>query len=156
MNPLNILIVLAAAPLLAQNKPARTQPEIGFHHTILGARAPERPVPIPIRYVYDEKRDWVKQPLRLAVVLIECSDKKHEAIHSASFYDELLFPRDKYHKQPDGKESFGSVADWSRVQSRGRVEMMGKVFDWVSNDQTFEAVHTMSSASSKHPQGIPC
>ena len=66
------------------------------------------------------------------------------AIHSPAFYDELLFSRDKYHKQPDGKESFGSVADWYRVQSQGRVVMTGKVFDWVSNDQTFEAVHGMS------------
>ena len=138
-----LLFIAATATLLAQ-EPAGPLHEIVGHRTIHGAHASARPVPIPTRYVFDEKRDWVKQPLRLAVVLIEFSDKKHEAIHSPAFYDGLLFSRDQYHQQPDGKESFGSVADWYRVQSQGRVEMTGKVFDWVCNDLTFEAVHGMS------------
>ena len=101
-------------------------------------------MPIPPRYVFDPKRDWVKKPFRLATILIEFSDRKHAEIHSPDFYDTLLFSRDKYHKQPDGKESFGSLADWYRVVSQGRFELTGKVFDWVAVDETFEDVHNMS------------
>ena len=138
-----LALVLTSAPLLAQN-PADTPREIAGHRTIHGAQVSARPMPIPTRYVFDEKRDWVKQPFRLAVVLIEFSDKKHTDIHSAAFYDGVLFSRDQYHRQPDGKVSFGSLADWYRTVSQGRFVLMGKVFDWVSNDETFEAVHTMT------------
>ena len=143
-HALLLTLALTATPLLAQNKPADTQREIGGYHTVIGARVSPRPVPIPPRFAFDAKRDWVKQPFRLAVVLVEFSDTKHTAIHSAAFYDGLLFSRDKYHLQPDGKESFGSVADWYRVQSQGRFVLTGKVFDWVSNDEAVEAVHTMT------------
>ena len=136
-------IVLTASQLLATTSDDAPRVVAGYR-TILGARVSDRPLPIPIRHVYAEGRDWVKQPLRLATVLIEFSDKKHDDIHSSAFYEELLFSRDKYHMQPDGKESFGSVADWYRVQSQGRVVLTGKVFDWVSNDQTFEAIHNMT------------
>ena len=103
-----LALVLTSAPLLAQN-PADTPRKIAGHRTIHGAQVSVRPVPIPPRYVFDEKRDWVKQPFRLAVVLIEFSDKKHTDIHSAAFYDGVLFSREKYHLQPDGKVSFGSL-----------------------------------------------
>ena len=86
-----LALVLTSAPLLAQN-PADTPREIAGHRTIHGAQVSARPMPIPTRYVFDEKRDWVKQPFRLAVVLIEFSDKKHTDIHSAAFYDGVLFP----------------------------------------------------------------
>ena len=146
MNSLNTLLVfvLTTVPLLAEEKPADTQREINGYRTVIGASESTRPMPIPPRIVFEPNRDWVKQPFRLATVLIEFSDKKHTDIHSPAFYDELLFSRDKYHRQPDGKESFGSLADWYRVQSQGRFVLTGKVFDWVEIDQTFEAVQAMS------------
>ena len=62
------------------------------HRAIHGAQVSVRPMPISPCYVFAEKRDWVKQPFRLAVVLIEFSDRKHAGIHSAAFCDRLLWP----------------------------------------------------------------
>ena len=82
-----------------------------------------------MRYVFGADRDWTQKPFRVATVLIEFADKKHEALHSAAMYEKMLFSRDEYHRQPDGKPSFGSLADWYRVQSQGRFVLTGKVFD---------------------------
>ena len=83
MTPLNFILALAliAAPLLAQNKSADTQREIAGYRTIHSAQASQRPSSVPVRYVFDEKRDWVKPPLRLALVPIEFSDKKRRQTH---------------------------------------------------------------------------
>src|SRR5438874_1952687 len=95
-----VLFLLAASTLLAQEPaaptPATPPREIAGHRTVLGAQASARPNPIPVRSVYGAGRDWVRQPYRLAVLLVEFTDQKHEPAHSSALYDELLFSRDKY------------------------------------------------------------
>jgi len=135
-----LLFVSTAATLLAQEPPAR---EIAGFRTIDGAQVSTRPDPIPVREVYEAGRDWRKQPFRLAVMLVEFSDRKHAEAHTASFYDGMLFSKGTYLKTPAGKVSFGSVADWYRTQSQDRFSLTGKAFDWVTVDQTFEAIHQL-------------
>jgi M6 family metalloprotease-like protein len=137
------LFLLAAAATLFAQEPAGAPGEISGYRTVLGAQASARPNPISPRYVYGADRDWMRQPYRLAVLLIEFSDKKHEAAHSPSLYEELLFSRGKYLKTPGGEVSFGSVADWYRAQSQDRFVLTGKVFDWVTVEETFEAIHEL-------------
>ena len=139
-----LLFFISTSTMLFAQSPVDAPREIAGHLTVHGAKVSARPNPISVRHVYDAERDWVQKPFRLATVLIEFKDKKHADIHTSAFYDELLFSRDKYHRQPDGKESFGSLADWYRVQSQDRFVLTGKVFDWVALDETFEAVHVMS------------
>ena len=117
--------------------------EIRGYRTIHGAKKSLRPNSIPARFVYGANRDWLRQPYRLAVLLVEFSDTKHAAIHTAAFYDELLFSKDKYLRTPGGEPSFGSVADWYRVQSVDRFVLSGKSFDWVTIDESFEAIHAL-------------
>lgn len=138
-----VLIFLAAATTLLAQAPASAPREIAGHRTVSGAQASARPQPIPVRHVYGAERDWVRQPYRLAVVLVEFSDTKHAEAHTAAFYDQLLFSRGQYHKTPGGEVSFGSVADWYRTQSQDRFELSGKVFEWVTVDETFEAIHQL-------------
>lgn len=125
--------------------------EIQGHKTVVGATASSRPTPVPPRYVFGADRDWHKQPFRVAVVLIDFSDKHHEAVHSAELYDKLLFSRGKYLKQPDGKPSFGSLSDWYSVQSHGTFALSGRVFDWVQVPQQFDAIHAMTQKDAKGP-----
>ncbi|MBM3861290.1 MAG: M6 family metalloprotease domain-containing protein [Verrucomicrobia bacterium] len=133
-------IILAAATLFAEEPPGGPR-EIAQHRTVHGAQASVRPNPIPVRYVYGAARDWRRQPYQLAVILVECSDRKHEGAHTAAFYNKLLFSRGEYLKTPAGEASFGSVADWYRAQSQGHFLLAGKVFDWVTVDETFETIH---------------
>lgn len=125
--------------------------EIAGHRTIAGAQLSARTNPIPVRYVYGPERDWRQRPFRAAVVLIEFPDKKHETAHSAALYEKLLFSRDEYHRQPDGNPSFGSMADWYRVQSQGRFVLTGKVFDWVTIGEKFETIHAMKLRAAQTP-----
>ncbi len=132
------ILLLTAATLLAEN-PA----EIAGHRTIHGAQASARSNPIPVRHVYGAERDFVRQPYRLATLLVEFSDRRHEDNHTAAFYEKLLFSRGEYLQTPSGDPSFGSVADWYGAQSTERFELTGKVFDWVTVEETFEAIHSL-------------
>ncbi|MEA3209527.1 MAG: hypothetical protein QOE70_2584 [Chthoniobacter sp.] len=136
------LLIAATATLLGQD-PAGPSVEIAGHRTVHGAQITARPNPIPARYVYGAERLWRQQPYRLATVLVEFSDTKHAPAHPAAFYDKLLFSRGEYLQQPDGQPSFGSVADWYRVQSQDRFVLTGKVFDWVAVEETFDAIHAL-------------
>ena len=137
MNP---VLILAAFAALART-PTDAPREIDGHLSIRGAQVSVRPSPIPVRHVNDADRDWSRKPYRLAVVLIEFQDRRHEDVHTAAMYDTMLFSRNAYLKTPGGDVSFGSLADWYRVQSDDRFVLTGKVFDWVTVDETFEAIH---------------
>lgn len=134
-----VSLCLVMATLLLAEGPR----EIDGYRTVAGAQVSARANPVPVRYVYAPERDWVRQPYRLAVLLVEFSDTKHAEVHSAAFYERLLFSRREYFKTPGGEVSFGSVADWYRTQSQDRFELSGKVFDWVTVDETFEAIHRL-------------
>lgn len=119
------------------------------YRTIYGAKVSPRPNPIPSRYVYGEERDWHRKPYRLAAILVEFSDKKHEAAHTAAMYEKLLFSRDEYHKTLSGEPVYGSVADWYRIQSSDQFVLSGKAFDWVTVDEPFEAIHVLKMKDAK-------
>lgn len=123
--------------------------EILGHRTVQGAEVASRPSPIPVRYIRGQDRDWIRQPYRLGVVLIEMGDTKHAAAHTASMVEQMLFSREQYRVTPGGENSFGSVADWLGAQSSGRFRFTGKVFDWVTVDLPFAAIEGMS-----HKEGV--
>ena len=145
-----VLIFMGAAALYA-GEASNVPLEISGHCTIHAAHASARPNPVPSHYVFGAGRDWQKQPFRVATVLIEFPDKKHDAVHSAEMYQRMLFSRDEYHRQPDGLPSFGSLADWYRAQSQGRFVLTGKVFEWVTIDKTFDAIHGMKLRDAQEP-----
>ena len=118
--------------------------ELSGHRTVRGAKLSSRPCPIPVRYVYGEDRDWIRQPYRLGVVLIDMRDTKHAPAHTASWAEQMLFARDQYHVTPGGEASFGSVADWLDAQSLGRFRFTGRVFDWVTVDLAFAEIEALS------------
>ncbi len=136
------LMLAAMLPVVAQPR-ADVVKEIAGYRTVEGAEVSARALPVAARYVYGKEREWRKQPYRLAVIMVEFSDQKHEAAHTAAFYEELMFSRQTYFKTPGGEVSFGSVADWYRTQSQDRFELGGKVFEWVTVDETFEAIHAL-------------
>lgn len=138
-----------ATKVIDTEVPSDSSREISGHLTVLGAKASKRPNPVPPHYVYGAERDWQKQPFRVATLLIEFTDVKHEAVHSRAFYEKMLFSRDKYHRQPDGLPSFGSLADWYRVQSSGRFVLTGQVFDWLTVGETFEAIRALEFKDAK-------
>jgi M6 family metalloprotease-like protein len=137
MSPVVVVAVVAALASASADAPR----EIDGSRTIHGAEVSARPNPIPARYVYGADRDWTLRPYRLAAVLVEFQDRRHEDVHTAAMYDRMLFSRDEYHETPGGDVSFGSLADWYRVQSHDDFVLTGRVFDWVMVDETFEAVH---------------
>ena len=116
MSPVVVAVVAALASASAD-----APREIDGSRTIHGAEVSARLNPIPARYVYGADRDWTLRPYRLAAVLVEFQDRKHEDVHTAAMYDRMLFSRDAYHETPGGDVSFGSVADWYRVQSHDRL-----------------------------------
>ena len=127
--------------MLVAEEPPGAPREIAGHRTVSGAQASSRPNPIPARFVYGADRDWQQQPYRLAAVLVEFRDVKHEDAHPPSFFDRLLFSRRQYLRTPSGEASFGSVADWYGAQSQDRFVLTGKVFDWIGINETFESIH---------------
>jgi M6 family metalloprotease-like protein len=69
---------------------------------------------------------------RLAVVLIEFPDVKHNEKLSPKEWDKALFSRGVYNdKSPTGQRVYGSLSDYYHEQSCGAFRLEGKVFDYV-------------------------
>lgn len=145
--PVFFLLVIVPVWLMAQE--AASPRAIDGHSTVYGATPSTRPTPVPPRYVFGPERDWRQQPFRVGVILVDFADTQHAPVHSAQLYDKLLFSHGQYLQQPDGKPSFGSLADWYRVQSHGLFILTGTVFDWVSVDAKFETIHTMKLSEAR-------
>jgi M6 family metalloprotease-like protein len=75
---------------------------------------------------------WKKELFRLAVVLIEFPDIKHNAKVTAKDWDEAVFSRKSYTKtSATGQAVHGSLNDYLQEQSHGALRIEGKVFDRV-------------------------
>lgn len=113
----------------------------------LNASKPGDKVQLVIRRKEDEKsleitlggltsasgsRYWTKDEYRLAVILVEYEDQKHNEKIKVSDWNDLLFSFDKYKKSsPTGDRVHGSAADYYREISYEKFALKGKVFDWV-------------------------
>ncbi|MCS6977313.1 MAG: PDZ domain-containing protein [Gemmatales bacterium] len=96
------------------------RPGFGF-----GAGRPEAGAPmIPL---------WRKDVMRLAVILVEFDDIKHNDKIPLAEWEKLLFSKGEYRDKDNatGQPVFGSLNDFFHEQSYGAFRVEGKVFPWV-------------------------
>ncbi len=70
---------------------------------------------------------------RLAVVPVEFRERRHDVRFSTDDLRSLVFSKETYTgTSPSGDKVFGSLRDFYAENSCGRLEVEGRVFDWVS------------------------
>jgi M6 family metalloprotease-like protein len=85
----------------------------------------------PVGAPPDELLDWNGKSFRLAVVLLEFADVKHDARFASKDFARMLFAPGDYTQAPDGRPTYGSMRDYYKEVSCGRFDVDGVVFDWV-------------------------
>jgi len=85
----------------------------------------------PVGAPPDELFDWKGKSFRLAVLLVEFADVKHEVRYTAKDFARLLFSTGEYAKSRDGRTTHGSMRDYYKEMSCGTFDVDGEVFDWV-------------------------
>ncbi|HEY2951061.1 MAG TPA: M6 family metalloprotease domain-containing protein, partial [Verrucomicrobiae bacterium] len=76
---------------------------------------------------------WKRDVYRLAVILVEYPDVKHNSRISTDDWAEFLFSTASYADKTNGtgQAVYGSVNDYYREVSAGAFHVEGKVFDWI-------------------------
>ncbi len=87
--------------------------------------------------------------LRMAVVLIEFPDRKHDPRTTPDGVREMLFSRGEHVQGADGKAAHGSLADYYAVQSYGRLAVEGHVFDWMEIETPVAALLQMPMVNTR-------
>ncbi len=82
--------------------------------------------------------DWKQKDFKLAIVLVEFSDVKHNKKFTNEDFARMLFSAGEYTKTPDGRQTYGSMRDYYKEVSVDQFDLDGKVFDWVSVPQAWE------------------
>jgi len=85
----------------------------------------------------EEVLDWKGKSFKLAVLLIEFADRKHNAKYAGADFERMLFSKGEYKKAPDGRATYGSLRDYYQEMSVGTFDVTGTAFDWVSVPQTW-------------------
>lgn len=129
---LGALAVLTTAPAVAQDaKPLREARTVPLGPTPLEqAKAPLEALTHllpPTAKLIPRTRGTV----RLAVLLVELADTKRPRWERQS-YEDMLFSKGQFTRDPDGQPVHGSVRDYYLEQSARSLDVTGKVFDWVS------------------------
>ena len=75
---------------------------------------------------------WYKDQYRLAVVVVDFPDVKHNDKIKAADWEEALFSRKTYQKTATGQPAHGSLNDYYREQSFGKFHIEGKTFGVIS------------------------
>jgi M6 family metalloprotease-like protein len=87
----------------------------------------------PGRWDERQLRIFTKDTYRLAVVMIEYPDVKHNQAVSSWDWEQALFSEGVYYgKSPTGQQVYGSMNDYFREQSCGKLRVTGRAFDWVT------------------------
>ncbi len=89
----------------------------------------------PVGAPQDEVLDWNGKSFKLAVLLVEFADVKHDARFAAKDFARMLFSVSDYAQSPDGRRTYGSMRDYYKEVSCGRFDVDGQVFDWVQVPQ---------------------
>jgi len=79
----------------------------------------------------EELIDWKGKTFKLAVLLAEFSDRKHNPKYASKDFERLLFSAGEYTQAPDGRKTYGSLRDYYKEISVGTFDVQGKVLDWV-------------------------
>jgi len=85
----------------------------------------------------EEVLDWKGKTFKLAVLLVEFSDRKHNAKYTSKDFERLMFSAGEYTQSPDGRKTYGSLRDYYKEISVGTFDVTGKVFDWVCLPETW-------------------
>lgn len=85
----------------------------------------------------EEVLDWKGKTFKLAVLLVEFSDRKHNAKYTSKDFERLMFSVGEYTQSPDGRKTYGSLRDYYKEISVGTFDVTGKVFDWVALPETW-------------------
>jgi M6 family metalloprotease-like protein len=82
--------------------------------------------------VFDNSRVFRKDAFKLAIIGIEYPDNKHSDKIKPEDWEKAMFSTGEYtEKSATGQEVFGSVNDYYREVSCGKLRMEGKMFPWV-------------------------
>lgn len=79
-------------------------------------------------YQFSGNRYWRRATFRLAVVIIEYPDVKHNPKITARAWEDALFSRGTYKTSATGQTAYGSLADYYHEQSFGKLKVVGKAF----------------------------
>ncbi len=93
--------------------------------------------PKPVGAKEEEVVDWKGKTFKLAVLLVEFSDRKHNAAYTSKDFERLMFSKNEYKQSPDGRATCGSLRDYYQEMSIGTFDVTGKVFDWVGVPETW-------------------
>jgi M6 family metalloprotease-like protein len=85
----------------------------------------------------EEVIDWKGKTFKLAVLLVEFSDRKHNPKYTSKDFERLMFSVGEYDKSPDGRTTYGSLRDYYKEISVGTFDVQGKVLDWVCAPETW-------------------
>lgn len=93
---------------------------------------------------------WRRDVYNLAVVLVEFPDQKHNDKIPREAWEQALFSDGRYiDKSVTGQTVYGSVKDYYREQSYGKLRVEGKVFDWVEVSKPKNDYTTGTNAQNK-------
>jgi M6 family metalloprotease-like protein len=77
-------------------------------------------------------RYWTKPTYKLAIILVEYPDAKHNAKITPKAWEEAMFSRDgTYKSTATGQTAYGTMYDYYLEQSYGNLKIEGKAFDYV-------------------------
>ena len=75
---------------------------------------------------------WTKPTYRLAIILVEFKDVKHNKDITPEMWEKSMFAKDQtYKKTATGQDAYGSMYDYYLEQSYGQLKIEGKAFGYV-------------------------
>jgi M6 family metalloprotease-like protein len=81
---------------------------------------------------FGRSRYWTRPVYKIAIILVEYPDTKHNAKIPPKAWEESMFSRGgTYKKSATGQDAHGSMYDYYLEQSYGKLKIEGKAFDYV-------------------------
>jgi M6 family metalloprotease-like protein len=81
---------------------------------------------------WNRSRYWTKPNYKIAIILVEFPDAKHNATITPKAWEESMFSQGgTYKKSITGQDAHGSMYDYYLEQSYGKLKIEGKAFDYV-------------------------
>ena len=153
---LSVLLLLALPALAEENaKPAHEAktvrlPPLPLERTLEEATKLSRELPLTERVAVK-----AKGTMKLAILLVELADSPRPSWGKEA-WQSMLFSKGQYTHDPDGQPAFGSVHDYYSEQSAGKLDLEGKVFDWIqipARRATLEERPTVSLSAHRELMG---
>lgn len=81
---------------------------------------------------WNRSRYWTRPTYKIAIILVEYPDTKHNPKITPKAWEEAMFSHDQsYKKTATGQDAHGSMYDYYLEQSYGKLKIEGKAFDYV-------------------------